>query len=248
MKFLRNGIAIGLLGLAPSLLGSSLAQAHQVWLEQNGKGAKLYFGEYGENLRESSPGALDKFAGPTAKLFTAKGEQPVTAAKSADGFVLAARAGKGESIVAEDARYPILDRKDGDKTVRKWWTPAARYVTDFSVQPAKLALDVVPVGKPGELQVLFREQPLPKAKVEIVTPSGWGREGTTDEQGKVTFALPWKGAYLVGVRHEEAKPGKRQGPNGDEAYDAASFGTTLTFVTKAGLPAPPPAPPAAPKK
>jgi hypothetical protein len=32
------------------MLGS--AQAHHVWLEQDAQGAKLYFGEFGENLLE----------------------------------------------------------------------------------------------------------------------------------------------------------------------------------------------------
>lgn len=43
------------------------AQAHHVWLEQDAQGATLYFGEFGGNLREASPGLLDKFPGPVAR-------------------------------------------------------------------------------------------------------------------------------------------------------------------------------------
>ena len=39
------------------------AQAHQVWIEASGNQARLHFGEYADNLRETSPGLLDKFDG-----------------------------------------------------------------------------------------------------------------------------------------------------------------------------------------
>jgi hypothetical protein len=60
-----------------ALLGAvTPAQAHQIWIEQaEGQNAVVRFGEYGENLREASPGLLDKFAKVTATLISAKGEQ-----------------------------------------------------------------------------------------------------------------------------------------------------------------------------
>ena len=98
----------------------------------------------------------------------------------------------------------------------------------------------------GEFQVSYRGAPLPKAEVSLVAVSGWSLKGTTDEQGKVSFRLPWKGTYALLVRHKDPTPGSRKTEQGaDEAFDAASFATTLTFVTSTGLPSPP-APPAAP--
>ena len=44
---------------ALSFTGS--ASAHHLWLEPDGQGAKLYFGEFEGNLREASPGLLDRF-------------------------------------------------------------------------------------------------------------------------------------------------------------------------------------------
>ena len=56
-------------GLTRSLIAAALlattglaAQAHQVWLEHSGSQAKLHFGEYNDNVRETSPGLLDKFS------------------------------------------------------------------------------------------------------------------------------------------------------------------------------------------
>jgi uncharacterized GH25 family protein len=235
-----------LLAAAAVWLLPSLASAHQVWLEEKAGATNLYFGEYGDNQREESPGYLDKLAKPTATLITAQGDKPLEAAKTKDAFSFKGRAAKGESVVVVDAAYPVIEGKDGDKPVRTVWTPAARYVTELKAQSVKLPLDIVPTGTPGEFQVLYRGAPLPKAEAALVAVSGWSLESRTDEQGKVKFNLPWKGGYALLVRHKDATKGTRKTAEGkDEAYDVASFATTLTFVTSSGLPSPPP-PPAAP--
>lgn len=76
------------LGLATFVLASlGTAQAHQVWLENNGGQAQLFFGEFNDNLRETSPGALDKFlATPTLAQQTASGTQQLSGQRNATGF------------------------------------------------------------------------------------------------------------------------------------------------------------------
>jgi uncharacterized GH25 family protein len=246
MRLPRVRMIASRLFLAMPLLLASAAQAHQVWLEQDASGAKLYFGEFGDNLHEVSPGFLDKLTQVSATVISSKGEKALESKKDRDGITISGRAGKGESVVAFDPAYPLLENKDGAKTVRTAWTPAARYVPELGPQSPKLVLDVVPTNGSGEFQVVYRGMPLPKAEVSLVAVSGWSLSGTTDDKGKVSFRLPWKGTYALLVRHKDPTPGKRKNPQGaDEAYDAASFGTTLTFTTSTGLPSPP-APPAAP--
>lgn len=241
----RKMAARWLLAGAPLLLATA-AQAHQVWLEQDASGAKLYFGEFGDNLHEASPGFLDKLTRVTATVLSPKGERAVESKKDRDGISITGRAAKGESVIAVDLAYPLLENKDGAKTVRTAWTPAARFVPELGPQQPKLVLDVVPTNGSGEFQVVYRGAPLPKAEVSLVAVSGWSLSGTTDDKGKVSFRLPWKGTYALLVRHKDATPGKRKSAQGaKEAYDAASFATTLTFATSSGLQSPP-APPAAP--
>jgi uncharacterized GH25 family protein len=235
-----------LLACAPLLALSTVAHAHQVWLEQDAAGAKLYFGEFGDNLHEVSPGYLDKLTLVSATVLSPKGEKAVESKKDRDGITVAGRAAKGDSVVAVDLAYPLMENKDGTKTVKTAWTPAARYVPELGPQAPKLVLDVVPTNATGEFLVVYRGAPLPKAQVNLVAVSGWSLSGATDDKGKVSFRLPWKGTYALLVRHKDPTPGKRKNAQGgDEAYDAASFATTLTFVTSTGLPSPP-APPAAP--
>ena len=242
---IRRFVTRWLLAGVPLLVAAG-AQAHQVWLEQDASGAKLYFGEFGDDLHEVSPGYLDKLALLSAKVLSPKGDRPVESKKDRDGISIVGRAGKGESVIALDLAYPLLETKDGGKTVRTAWTPAARFVPELAPEQPKLVLDVVPTNGSGEFQVVYRGSPLPKVEVSLVAASGWSLSGTTDDKGKVSFRLPWKGTYALLVRHKDATPGKRKNAQGaDEAYDAASFATTLTFATSSGLPSPP-APPAAP--
>jgi uncharacterized GH25 family protein len=226
-----------------------VAQAHHVWIEQDVKGATMYFGEFGGNLREASPGLLDKFVKPSGQRLSAKGDAALTPAKTPGGFSLGARAAKGESIVAEEAGYPISENKQGDKVTRNLYQPAARLVTDFSAHKPVLTLDLVPTGKAGkdgvEFQAFYKGQPLPKAKVEVVNSSGWAQGQETDAEGKVTARLPWKGTYVLELSHRDTAGGERPG---GEKWDRASYVTSLTVMQPTGLAALPIPPAAAPNK
>lgn len=231
---------------ALALLGATMpAQAHQIWLEQpNGQNAVIRFGEFGENLREASPGLLDKFVKPSGTLLSSKGEQAADATKTANGFTLPFKAARGQGIVAEEARYPLSTWKQGDREITNWYRPAARLITSFAEQQPKLELDLVPTGKKGQLKLVHRGQPKAKTKVTLVTQSGWSKEATTDEQGVVTFDMPWKGTYVAEVSFNDRTPGERPGANGPEKYDGVSYATTVTYVHPEGI-APIPAGPAA---
>ncbi|MBV7486274.1 DUF4198 domain-containing protein [Bordetella sp. BOR01] len=235
--------AIATLGLAAS------AHAHQIWIEQpEGQSAVIRFGEFGDNLRETSPGLLDNFGKPTATMISDKGEQSANAAKSADGFTLPFKAGEGDTIVAEDAAFPLRTFKQGDKTITSWYRPAARYVADFAEQAPKLALDVVPAGQPGTFKVFFDGKPLPSAKVAIVVQSGWAQETRSDDQGVVSFNLPWKGSYVLEAAHIDRKPGERPGKDSPEKYDGINYVTTLHVSQPDGLEPIPAGPQAKPNK
>lgn len=230
------------------LLACGAAQAHQVWLEQDGQGAKLYFGEFGENLREASPGLLDKFVQPVAHKIGTQLAEPLSVSKTANGFHIKGRAAAGEALVAEEPAYPVTERKEGETTLRSIYVPAARLATSFAQQTPQLTLDLVPTGTQTkasvELQAFYKGKPLPKAKVMVVTASNWSQEMHTDAAGRLTVALPWRGTYVLELTHNDRTAGER----GTEKYDRASYVTSLTLQQKTGLPALPASPAAAPNK
>jgi len=235
--------AIALLAMATS------AQAHQIWIEQpDGQNAVVRFGEFGENLREASPGLLDKFGKPTGTLISVKGEQKSDATKTANGFTLPFKAEPGDGIVAEDANYPLYNGKYQDKETKNWYFPAARLIMDFAAQQPKLVLDLVPTGQDGQFKLVFKDKPKAKTKVTLVTESGWSKEAHTDEQGLVKFDMPWKGTYVAEVSFNDRTAGERAGASGAEKYDAVSYATTVTYVGANGLAPIPPGPPATPNK
>ena len=227
-------------GAALWLSTMAAASAHHLWLEIDGPNARIYFGEFGENLREASPGALDKLE-PQARVVSTAGERPLTVAKGANGFTASGKIDAGDSIVAEDGRYPVFVRTRDGATTRSLYWPAARFVPDRSPRQPVLALDVVPAGG-DKYRVVFKGKPLGKAKVTVITPSGWGRDVYTGDDGDFSVVLPWKGPYVFEVQHADKTPGKR----GEEAYDIVNYVTSLTVVQPQGiepLPAPPPAKP-----
>jgi hypothetical protein len=220
-----------------ALLAATAAQAHQIWIEQPAgqKTAVVRFGEFGENLREASPGPLDKFVRPTATLLSARGEQAVPARKVADGFALPFGAAAGEGIVAEDADYPLYTSKQGDRETQNRYLPAARLVTRLAPQPPRLVLDLVPIDDRGGFRLFFKGEPRPKTKVTLVTQSGWAKEAQTDAQGLVKFDMPWKGTYVAEVAVNDRTAGERPGAGGPEKFEGTSYVTTLTYVKPAGV-------------
>lgn len=210
-------------------LGSSSAFAHHLWLEQTGQGVRLYFGEFGENLREASPGALDKLQ-PQAKASSASGERPLTVEKKPDGFAITGKIDGGDSVIAEDSRYPVFVRTKDGVTTHSIYFPAARIVPDRTARAPMLPLDIVPAGG-DKFKVVFRGKPLAKTKVSVVTNAGWGRELHTGDDGEFSVGLPWRGPYVFEVQYADKTPGKR----GEEAYDVINYVTSLTVGQPQGL-------------
>ncbi|MCE1192255.1 MAG: DUF4198 domain-containing protein [Acidovorax sp.] len=237
----RSFTCVAALLASASLTAVTAAQAHQVWLENAGGQARLHFGEFNENLRETSPGRLDQFQGvPALEQRTGAAAQRVEGQLSKDGFHYAV-AGTPDTLFAA-ATYPLIDRSKRNLPAL-YWQPAARWVAGLAQAVAPTApLDLVPTGKPGEFKVVYQGAPLPKAKVQLAAPSGWTREADAGDDGTVRFALPWKGQYVAEVKHSDKTPGEARG----EKYGEASYVTTLSFVLADGMASPDlPAPPKA---
>lgn len=219
---------------------ATTAQAHQVWLENTAGQARLHFGEFNDNLRETSPGRLDQFIGvPALEQRTGATALRVEGQLGKDAFAYTV-AGAPDTLFAAGT-YPLIDRSKRNLPAM-YWQPSARWVASLARPIAPTApLDLVPTGTPGQFKAVFKGAPLGKAKVQLAAPSGWTREATTADDGTVTFALPWKGQYVAEVKHADKTEGIVQG----EKYSEASYVTTLTFVQAEGMASPTLPPPAA---
>ncbi len=219
------------------------ASSHALWLEPGEGGYQLYFGEFGENLREGSPGLLDRFEPmPAAKAFGASGDVALKAEKKPTSLQFSGVPEGTGSVVAEQAR--VTERKQVDKAIRTLDRYSARYIADFGERKPLIPLDILPAGKPGSFKVFYDGKPLPGARAEIVTEFGWTRELKTDEAGSFEVALPWKGTYAIEVSLADNTPGM----HGAVPYDGMRFVTTLTFKVPDGLVAPARPPAVTPKR
>ena len=209
---------------------TAAAFAHQIWIEPAGKAYTMHFGEYDENLKEVTPGLLDKMPPPAVLSIAGNEEKAVTARKETDGFALDTKALKDGALVAEVRSYPTFERKNGDQVTRGKWIPAARHVVGHAAQAPKNILDIVPTGAVGKFKLYFRGQPLTKVKLTLVAPNGWQKPLQSDDQGEFEVATLWQGLYVIEVAHKENVAGEIDG----DKYDSASFTSTLSFFKADG--------------
>lgn len=229
---LKKSLLVSLLAMS-----AAVAHAHQIWIEPAGKTYSVHFGEYDENLKEVSPGLLDKMPLPAVLNIVGGEDKPVTVNKQGDGFALDIKVLKEGALVAEVRNYPSFERKTGDQVTRGKWVPAARHAIGHAAQTPKNILDIVPSGAAGKFKLYFRGQPLPKVKLTLVAPNGWQKPLQSDDQGEFEVATLWQGLYVIEVSHKENVAGEIDG----DKYDSASFTSTLSFFNATGAKTPRPA-------
>lgn len=201
-----------------SALFSNQAFARSLWIEGDvldGLHSKLYFGEYGENQRESSPGELDHIVSPSVSVFDTEGvEKEVTAEKSGNHFVIPS----GKTILVQAPNQPVDEIKRDGKSIFVKPYFYARLGTEGS-----MPLDIKQNG--NKLSLYFRNKPLADASIRIIASNGWERRLRTNENGEVTFTLPGLGIYIVEAEYENNQPGEFEG----KAYTREIHTATLSI-------------------
>lgn len=199
------------------------AAAHAIWLEQADNQTKLYFGEYDEGLHEKTGGRLDTIAAPEAMLLTANSAPLVT--KRAVDFI-AIEGANNQPVIAHD-----LSMKVKDMTKYHWGLAKPMYYARIGSGESEVvsnhALDIQPLGN-NKVRINLNGQPLPKAKVTIIAPNHWEQELGADDNGELTYTLPWTGVYVLEVVHLEAKAGEFQG----DKYENIRHVSTFSVIKK----------------
>lgn len=218
--------------LALAALLPSFAQAHYLWLEQGSGGSHLYFGEYEEMLRETSPGRLDEMPGPEIRAIHRDGQATAIAATREHGGFAFGRPSRDTAVVASESGYAVKDwTRAGIGIVKPMFY--ARLIGATAAQAGEpMTLDIVPAatGEAGAFRVLFRGAPLAGVDVRIIAPNAWTREASTDKDGVARFAFPWRGQYILHIVHLERTPGTFQGT----PYEAVRHRATATLYVPNG--------------
>ncbi len=255
---LKQSWMLGTLVGAALVLASN-TDAHVVWVETEGTAApdreqsvKIYFGEYGEFLREENGGRLDTIDGVTLKVMDAKRvvtELPlVKQGNFFEGVLASCKPGR-YAVLAEQKVAEVQDLTKYDHGIVKPMFHArsqfACYESGrFGEREPEVAqqfdLDVVPVSKgmnladgvtnywPGGeivVKVLYKGVPLASRQVIAHAPIGWDKELHTDAQGIATFTPLWSGRYVLEVEHQDKTPGEFKG----KPYEAMRHRATLSL-------------------
>ena len=189
------------------------AAAHSLWLEGDTTASKLYFGEYDENLRETSPGRLDSIIAPMATVIDATGtEKSVNVSRSTDHFDIPG----GTVVLVQALKQPVREPQ-GENSA-----PAQkRFFYARLGKGSSLPLDIQQHSA-NLLRLSFIGKPLAKTEIVITAPSGWQKHLRTDENGEASFSLPEPGLYVAEARHKLDSPGE---------FEGRAYATEIHIVT-----------------
>ncbi len=74
-----------------------------------------------------------------------------------------------------------------------------------------------------QLQVLYKNKPLAKNELKVFVSDLWSKTLETDENGMVSFKLPWKIKYIVETTTKEEVPGTYNGKNYQFIWHCATY-------------------------
>ncbi len=188
--------------------------AHSVWIEPDSAGGlRVRFAEP-DGKFEKSPGHLDSLTPPAAFAVVGGTPVPVDALKRSDQFALPGAS--ATHVLGVETSFTVRARRKPLFYAR--WQPSSGGPTT-----PMLTLDLVPTGKPGEVRVWFRGQPLGGVKAKLRLPDDKEVELAADAEGFLRFESGPPGLYLLTIaHHRETLAGVHQGvPYEQTSHNAA---------------------------
>lgn len=205
-----------------ALFAASHAFAHSVWIEPTTNGQLIIRFAEPDGRLEKSPGHLDSLSLPVAFTVITNAPAAVEASKSTNHFLLVNALPANPACAETSFIVMSAPGKPGRKpNFYARWAPSL----SVAATPA-LNLDLVPTGKPGEVRIYLRGQPLGGVKVTLRTPDEVEKELTADAEGFVRFESKQSGQHHLSIgRHRETLAGF----HGGNSYDLTSHNAALTW-------------------
>ncbi|NIJ45617.1 putative GH25 family protein [Wenyingzhuangia heitensis] len=208
------------------LLASFNSFAHYMWIETNSIGkvgqsqeVKVYFGEYTYGVTEKVKGdAFHKVQNFTLWVIDAQGNKSALKTSPKENFYVAKFSPKNKgtyTVVLDNNKIDVIDYTKYDFGIFK-----THYHSVAKVQVGKKSnatatvnangitvKDVSETKKTIKLQVLFKNKALAKNEVKVFVADLWTKTLKTDENGYVSFDMPWDTKYIVEITNKEEVPG-----------------------------------------
>lgn len=208
------------------LIATAQTFAHYLWIETNPTGIlnqeqeiRVYFGEYTYGLIEKVNGeAFPKVKGFTLWVVDEKGNKTELQVKATENYYLAKFTPKSDgtyTVLLNNNSIDVIDYTKYDFGIFK-----THYHSVTKIQVGKNIKETVTQNDSGitvknistsvnevKLQVLYKNEVLPKNEVKIYMPDLWSKTLETDKDGIISFKLPWSTKYIVETTFKEEIPG-----------------------------------------
>ncbi|XCF05631.1 DUF4198 domain-containing protein [Tamlana crocina] len=216
--------------------------AHYLWVETNPIGhigkeqlIKVHFGEYTYGVIEKVNGdAFNNVNQFDLWVVDAKGNKTALKSTAHDDCYLAKFTPKTNgtfTVILNNNKIDVIDYTQYDFGIFK-----THYHSTAKFQVGKNSNETVATNDSGivvkdvsknknevKLQVLFKNEPLAKNELKVFVSDLWSKTLETDENGYVTFNLPWETKYIVETTKKEEVPGKYKGEDYDFIWHCATY-------------------------
>ncbi|MFC0181259.1 protein of unknown function [Pseudarcicella hirudinis] len=231
-----------LLSVLLLLMFPLISMAHGYWLEVNSLAKagqavsiRLFYGEYAEQVRETGD-RLNKMADIKVYVLDENGKKTEVLMKQTNTHW------EGSFTPEKEGFYQVLGIND-QREVQDWTKHNLGVIRPVQFLRANFTagkkatvtnhpqfLDVSLKKDQGKyiLTALKDQKPALKAKLTIVSPSGWEKSKSTDEQGEIAFQTLEKGIYLIEFEWIDKTPGTFKNKN----YESVRYQSNTTFVVE----------------
>ncbi len=218
------------------------AFAHYLWIETSASGelgnrqeVKVYFGEYTYGVLEKVDGeGFPKVANFDLWLVAPDGKKENLKVKQKKDHYVAYFTPSQEgtfTVILNNNEIEVIDYTQYDFGIFKTHYHSTAKVlignnkTNTTAQNEKgLAIMQLPSETDQvKLQIWYQGKPLPKQEVKIFQADLWEKSLTTDENGMISFSLPWDTKYIVETTLKEEIPGNYNGKDYEFIWHCATF-------------------------
>lgn len=217
-------------------------QAHYLWLETNEDGKlgkkheiRVHYGEYTYGVIEQVEGEafplVSKFQ---LWIIAPDGSKTVLDTEAKKDHYLAhfTPTQNGVYTVAlNNNEIDVIDYTQYDFGIFKTHYHSTAKVkvgkTDADTQVANpegiVVRQLAQDGDEIKLQVLYKGEPLAKNELKVYVSDLWSKTLYTDDNGEVSFGLPWKTKYIVETTTKEEVPGNYNGEDYQFIWHCATY-------------------------
>lgn len=202
------------------------SKAHYLWIETNTIGTlnqeqevRVYFGEYTygiiEDVQSEAFNNVQEFSLWISDPLGNKTELKTSAEKKYYKAIFKPNMEGTYTVFLDNNRIKVMDYTQYDFGIFK-----THYHAVAKVQVGNQLSNTIAFNKDGLsiknlstnqqeviLQVLYKNAVLPKSEVTIAIDDLWTKKLTTNEEGILSFNLPWPTKYIVEATYKEEVPG-----------------------------------------